>query len=113
MVADVGHARHEGAAARGEVVLGAAAYGAVYSHREIGALVYAWIAGRREDDAKCGAVPKGILVVATGRAHAVGTAGVRIIRRTRRVADRRNGQPVRTSAERQMDVQAGNLHLVF
>ena len=47
-----------------------------------------------KENAKEGAIPERVLVVATGRAHAVGAAGGRIKRTARAVADRRDIEPV-------------------
>src|SRR4029077_9863537 len=52
------------------------------------------IGSRREVNAKVGAIEERVLVVATGRAHAVRAAGRRIKRTARAVADRRDIEPV-------------------
>jgi hypothetical protein len=67
--------------------------------------------GGLEVSAKEVAIEERVLIVATWRAHAVGTAGGRVKRTAREVTDRRDIEPV--VAFYQTNVQPGNLDPVF
>ena len=82
---------------------------AIHAHGEVGGL--ALIGGGRKVSPKEVAIEERVQVVATWRAHAVGTARVRIKRTATEVADRRHIQPV--GAWRQINVQSGNLDHEF
>ena len=64
-----------------------------------------------ENETKVGAVDERVVVVATGQAHAVGTARVRIKRTATAVANRRHIEPV--GAWRQINAQSRNLDHEF
>ena len=68
-------------------------HGADYAIGEVVALAVRVLSVRKEV-AKEGAIEERVVVVATGRAHAVGAAGGRIKRTARAVADRRDIEPV-------------------
>src|SRR5206468_10359798 len=78
---------------------------AIHAHGEVGGL--ALIGGGRKVSPKEVAIEERVLVVATWRAHAVGTAGGRVKRTATEVADRRDIEPV--DAWRQTNVQSNNL----
>src|SRR5204863_253042 len=87
----------------------AAARSAIHAHGKVGGL--ALIGGGRKVSAKEVAIEERVLVVATWRAHAVGTAGGRVKRTAREVADHRHIEPV--GAWRQTNVQSGNFDHIF
>ena len=68
-----------------------------------------------EGDTKEVAVEERVLVVAAGRAHAVGAAGVRVKGTAREVADRRDIEPVELACwqDRQGNAQPGDFDLEF
>ena len=86
-----------------------AARSAIYAHGVVEGL--ALKGGGRKVCAKEVAIEERVLIVATWRPHAVGTAGGRVKRAAPEVADRRHIEPVR--AWRQTNVQSGNLDHEF
>ena len=86
-----------------------AARSAIYAHGVVEGL--ALIGGGRKVCAKEVAIEERVLIVATWRPHAVGTAGGRVKRTAREVTDRRDIEPV--VAFYQTNVQPGNLDPVF
>src|ERR1700730_14015009 len=88
-------------------------HGPDYAIGEVVGLSQIGIASGREVIPKVGAIEERILVVATGAAHAVGSAGCRIKRTARAVADRRDIEPVVLAGGQhwQKNVQTRNLDL--
>src|SRR5206468_8687848 len=87
----------------------AAARSAIHAHGEVEGL--ALIGGGRKVCAKEVAIEERVLVVATWRPHAVGSAGGRVKRTARAVANRCHIEPV--VAFRQTNIQRLNLDHVF
>src|SRR5437762_13909627 len=81
----------------------------MHAHGQVGGL--ALIAGGRKVSAKEVAIEERVLIVATWRAHAVGTARVRVKRAAAAVADNRSEE--RRVGRRRSNVKPGNLDNEF